>query len=197
MQAAQRPDWAGRTVACLASGPSLTQEDCDAVRGIPTVVTNTSFRLAPWADILFGFDSKWWRQYLPEVREVFKGRLLCNSQIASNLGVETTYASTWFRGFGNSGACAISLAVGAGATRIVLLGFDCGFGLSGQKHWHGDHPAGFTNCASIAKWPKQFDQVAEYARSKGVHVVNASRQTILRCFEQQTLERALGVAVEA
>jgi hypothetical protein len=63
-------------VVCIASGPSLTAEDVERVRaaGHPVIVTNTTFRLAPWADVLFGMDSKWWKEYHKEVDSVFTGR---------------------------------------------------------------------------------------------------------------------------
>lgn len=192
MQAAQRPDWKGRTVACLASGPSLTQEDCDAVREacLPTIVTNTTFRLAPWADILFAFDGKWWREHLAEVDRSFKGRRLTMSQLGPKMNIETTYAQSWFRGFGNSGACSISIAIAAGAARVILLGFDCAFD-GKRKHWHADHPNGMSNCASIDKWPAQFQRVADLAQKEGVKVINCSRSTALKCFKRGALEAEL------
>jgi hypothetical protein len=197
MPAAQRPDWKGRTVVCLASGPSLTQEDCDAVRvaGLTTIVTNTTFRRAPWADMLFGFDSRWWREHIAEVRQVFKGRLVSASQIAPNLGVESTFCVPWFRQYANSGACAISMAVAGGASKVVLLGFDCQNGPNGEKHWHGDHPPGLSNCLSMPRWGQVFKRVAQDVEAQGVPVINATRSTALRCFERQPLEQAIGATV--
>jgi len=193
MQAAPRPDWLGRTVACIASGPSLTQEDCEAVRsaGLPTIVTNTSFRIAPWADILFGFDARWWREHLPEVRQVFRGRLITGTDVGPRLGIETTHAAPWFTRFGNSGACAISLAISARAARILLLGFDCRRGPLGEAHWHGDHPKGMSNCHSMQNWHYQFEQVAKRAAEKQVKVINCSRRTALKCFARGELQQAL------
>jgi hypothetical protein len=207
MPAAQRPDWKGRTVVCIASGPSLTQEDCDAVHaaGMPTIVTNTTFRRAPWADMLFGFDSKWWRSpvekgfdgrpwssHRDEVYGIgFKGRLVSASQIASNLGIESTFCVPWFRQYANSGACAISMALAGGALRIVLLGFDCQNGPNGEKHWHGDHAKGLSNCLSMPRWGQLFKRVAEDARTQGVPVINATRSTALRWFPRMDLIEAL------
>lgn len=176
----------------MASGPSLTVEDCDAARGNVGIVTNTTFRLAPWADVLFGFDSRWWRAHIDEVRKIgFSGRLISVSQVAGNLGVETTYGSTWFRGGGNSGASAIALALAGGAAKIVLLGFDCSKGKAGQSHWHGDHPKGLSNCLSMPRWPAQFARVAAEAQLRGVPVLNASRHTALKCFQRVELAKAL------
>ena len=190
---ARRPDWRGRTVVCLASGPSLTPEDVDLVKasGHPVIVTNATFRLAPWADVLFGFDFKFWREYHDEALREFRGQCVSHSALAVRYGVATTNGSEWFRGFGNSGVCAIAYAVGGRAARVVLMGFDCAFGADGKKHWHGNHDHGLSNCLSIARWPQQFDRVATMARRERVHVVNASRRTALKCFERKPLEDVL------
>lgn len=188
---ASRPDWSGRTVVCIASGPSLTEEDCETVRasGHPTLVTNTTFRLCPWADVLFGFDSVWWRKH-PEAME-FKGRKISASSIARNLGIESVFSSPWFRAHGNSGACVISLALAGRAAKVVLIGFDCSISPDGRAHWHGDHPEGLSNCHSIKAWPKRFEQVAKDAKKANVPVLNASRRTALNCFERVDLQSAL------
>lgn len=190
---AERPDWRGRTVVCIASGPSVTPEDVELVRlaGHPTIVTNATFRAAPWADVLFGFDSRFWRAYIDEVRSVFGGQMVCMSQTAVPLGVQTTQGSAWFRGMGNSGSGAIAFALGGRAAKVVLLGFDCSIGADGRKHWHGNHDHGLANCTSIARWPAQFKAVGQMARRLGVPVINASRRTSLTCFERMDLEEAL------
>lgn len=180
---ATRPEWDGRTVVCIASGPSLTQADCETVRaaGHPVIVTNTTFKMCPWADVLYAYDTKWWTQYHEEVKG-FKGRLITSSQVAVRYGVETTFGAPWFRCFPNSGASAISLALAGGASKVVLLAFDAGTGPGGERHWHADHPGALSNAASIAKWPQQFEMVAKEAQKRSVPVVNASRRTLLKCF---------------
>lgn len=112
------------------------------------------------------------------------------SKAVRNLGVESTHMSIWFHNFGNSGACAIGLAIAGGASRIVLLGYDCQQ-IEGKTHWHGDHPKALSNAVSIKRWPAQFANVATAAQNKGVTVINASRATALKCFERQALENAI------
>lgn len=182
--------FAGRTAVCIASGPSLTPEDCEAVHavGLPTIVTNTTFRLCPWADVLFGFDGRWWREYRGEIDASFKGhRLTCSA--LKMVGAESLHQVPWFRQFANSGASAISLAIAAGARRIVLLGYDCQR-TGGQTHWHGDHPKSLTNAKSLPNWPQIFAKVAKFAKGKA-EIVNCSRATALNCWPRIELADAL------
>lgn len=180
------PDWRGRTVACLASGPSLTAEDAARVRCWPTVVTNSTFRLCPWADALYWFDTDWWKVYAAEVRETFSGRVFTQS-LASRSGVECLRASPRFRSFGNSGASAVAMAVAFGASRVVLLGYDCGL-TRGLTHHHGDHPEPLRNCTRPERWRLQFERLARWSRTP---IVNASRETTLTCFQRADLDDLL------
>lgn len=192
-----RGRWRGRTVACVASGPSLTREDCEAVRGagLSTIVVNSSWTLVPWADVLFAMDAGWWRDHLAAVERGFAGERWGYVRFP---GVRATKGELYPRGWGNSGSFAISLAVVAGAARIVLLGYDCQFAPDGRKHWHDDHPPHLGNAKSVGRWPYQFELVAKYATDRGVRVVNCSRATALTCFERGSLEKQLEiVAAEA
>ncbi len=188
--------WLGRTVVCIASGPSLTEQDAERVRvsGHPTIVTNTTFRLCPWADALMAFDCRWWQVHSREVRETFPGRTLtfCPKGAAARWGVQTTLhkEKAWFDSYGNSGTAAISLAIVAGASKVVMLGYDCQK-TGGRTHWHGDHPRTLGNAHSMPGWPKLFAKVAKFAEARRVPVVNATRETALTCFPRVDLEAAL------
>jgi hypothetical protein len=193
---ATRPDWRGRTVVVLASGPSLTPEDIEAVRqaNMPTIVTNTTFRSALWADMIIGFDAKFWERYGPEIGRTFSGRRvsMAHSLRIAGCEIETTYNVPWFEGVGNSGACAVAMAVAGRAQRVILLGMDCEIKPGSKAHHHGDHPLGMSNCLSIKKWPGHFQYVAGVAKVAGVQVINASRSTSLHCFVRGDLGQLLG-----
>ncbi len=182
------PNWSGQTVVCIASGPSLTPEDCDAVAlsGRPAIVTNTTFRSCLWAQVLFGHDVPWWRRYIAEVREVFRGRLFCKSPRASKFGVE------WLgiHSFGLSGTDSMILALALGSRRILLLGHDCQM-TDGKAHHHGDHPEGLDNCNTIKSWPTRYGRAAAYLKKHGAEVINVSRATALECFPRSTLAAEL------
>lgn len=177
-------------VVCLASGPSLTAEDCEMVRQWreagkhrAVFVVNTTFRAAPWADVLYAMDSAWWRLHLDEVKATFSGRLI--NPFRDMRGVERVV----FQHRSNSGAGAVSLAAHWGAKRIVMVGYDCQK-TGGKSHWHGDHPDGLGNCGSINTWAARFDRMARSLRNR-VQIINASRVTALTCFERMPLEEAL------
>ena len=191
MKAEWREKWVGRTVVCIASGPSLTLEDCETVRasGHPVIVTNTTFRLCPWADVLFAFDGKWWKEYCKEVEAKFKGAKMTCSSAGAAYGAKSLLYQDWYNPFGNSGASAVSLAVAAGARKIVLIGYDCQKTDDGRIHWHGDHPPQLGNAKSMRLWPKHFVAVAKMA--KDVEIINCSRRTALTCFPRGELAKSL------
>jgi uncharacterized protein (DUF2461 family) len=182
--------WAGETVACLASGPSLTAEDCNTVRHLKRIVTNTTFRLARDAEALYAMDQRWWKEHHEEVACTFHGERFCWSKLGAKYGATVTEGLFNCVGFGNSGANAISLAIYAGASTVILLGFDCRR-TNGMSHWHGDHPKSLSNAQSIAMWPEKFKRVADHAKRQGVRIVNCSRSTALKCFERAELASTL------
>jgi hypothetical protein len=185
------PDWAGQRVVCIASGPSLTLDDCELVREsrLPTIVTNTTFRQCFWAAALFGFDPPWWNAYLAEVRALFTGRLFSKSSALRKQGVE--WVGNGFQSFGISGTDAISMAMRCGSRDITLLGYDCQL-TEGRTHHHGDHPAWLKDCRrDMWAWPIKFKRLAVYAEHMGATVVNASRATALDCFTRKPLEACL------
>ena len=57
----------------IASGPSLTRKDAEALRNAGTgIAINCAVFFAPWAGYLFAADHVWWRHYAPKIKW-FKG----------------------------------------------------------------------------------------------------------------------------
>lgn len=58
--------WEGRKVICLASGPSVTQEQLELVRAARerdvarVICVNDMYLVAPWADVVYFADSAWY-----------------------------------------------------------------------------------------------------------------------------------------
>lgn len=208
MTPASETRWRGATVVCIASGPSLTKADCDVVRdaraqGLCKAITvNTSLERAPFADVLYASDYKWWAHYGEMVRRgrwsAFAGECWTCSQpaaqrmhlqfIRGEQGGGLSRRAGTIRLGGNSGHAMLSLAIEFGAARVVLLGYDMQR-TGGASHWHGDHPHGLGNGGNFPLWVRRMSQVAEDLR--GVEVLNASRATALKCFPRVTIEETL------
>jgi hypothetical protein len=190
--------WAGRTAVVAASGPSLTKDDLDFCRGkAAVIVVNATFQLAPWADVLYGADYRFWQTYYPRIIPTFTGELWSVSAQARD-----KFGTYWInheagRGFngksdsinggGNSGFQALHLAATFGATRIILLGFDMQR-TGGKSHWHGDHIGGLHNGNGFPSWIERMGYLARDLAASGVTVLNCSRATALRCFPKAKLE---------
>lgn len=186
------------TVVCIASGPSLTDADCKHVRasGLPVIVTNTTYQRCPWATVLIGHDANWWAVHHRQVQRSFRGHCVTGQSAGKRFGAQYL-GLLGMKTFRNAGCAAISLAVLAGARRVILLGYDGRFAADGRTHWHGDHPVGLLgNCGSMPHWPERFGQVAAYARQHGVEVVNASRDSAHDMFPRVSLEDALPLPAE-
>jgi len=188
-------EWAGETVAILASGPSMSQAVADRVRaaGIPSIAVNNTFRLAPWADILYAADSKWWACTPDALRfaglkvscEGVRGALSLRNAGKVGYSDEPDCVHT----FGNSGAQAIQIAAKAGAARILLLGFD----MRGT-HWHGRHPEPQlrnTDPQLMLRWCDDMRLLEAELRKRGTMVLNCTPGSALKCFAVVSLEEAL------
>lgn len=179
--------WKGMTIACAASGPSLRAEDCALVESarLPLIAVNNSWRMARFAEIVYAGDAGWWTAYGAEI-DIPAERWSCTRQAAQRFGVNHHPA----HGEYNSGMRAIQFAIWQGASRILLLGYDCS--LVNGSHWHGDHrKTKNPDAKKVAGWHQQFAQVAAEAKARGVEVINCSRHSALGCFPCLSLEEAL------
>lgn len=189
--------WEGQTVCIIASGPSLTQEQINEAKRQENwrfIAINDAHRLAPFADVLYACDGKWWDMYHSDLQ--FEGE-----KWTQDLRAKRKYGLNWVFGkraaglgyasvhFGaNSGYQAINLAFLWGAKRIVLLGFDCK-STGGQHHWFGQHPKGLTQIQPYELWLSNFKQLARDLKNAGVEVINCSPGTALTCFRQASIEK--------
>lgn len=196
-------EWAGETAVVMASGPSMCSEDAEYVRGkARTIVVNTTFRLAPWADFLYSNDHDWMEMHLHEIGLKFKGDVICgHSAYMRDPVIDHIPFDKWAIGLRaasgciawgmNSGGAAISLAHRLGASRIVLLGYDQQW-TNNMPRWHGRHPGQLQNQKpGFHRWAEWFEQAAIDAKDEGISIVNCSRETSLACFPRMALQEAL------
>lgn len=195
--------WEGQTVAVMASGPSMSQAVADQVRaaGLHAIVVNDTYRLAPWADILYAADRRWWEAN-PEAATEFSGVKLVGQAGVTLPGVQVMMRSgttgfdprpNFVRTGNNSGYAAVHVAIHAGSARILL----CGFDMHGT-HWFGSHsrktPSGKAlanpHPSSFAAWIGRFAEL----RGRGAEILNCTPGSKLTAFPFVSLDEALGVA---
>lgn len=208
------PDWRGATAVIIASGPSLTQDQClhvemwrmtPAVERRVVIAINTSWQMAPFADMLYACDGAWWRAKEKPGEATNYERVAANFH-KSQLWTQDVNAA---REFGlqlirsqnkpglsrrrdviyqgaNGAYQAMNLAFFAGVKRFVLLGVDCKGG-----HWHGNHPSPLSNSLPHKMWMDRFAGLASDLRDEGIPVVNCSPGTALRAFPTGDIEREL------
>lgn len=184
------PRWQGRTVAVLASGPSMSQTVADKVKeaGLPAIVVNNTFRLAPWADVLYAADAKWW-QLTPDAMD-FAGVKISCEPVRGILSLRNAGASGYsdepdcVHTYGNSGAQAIQIAAKAGAAQILLFGFDFH-----GSHWHGEHPRPLRNASqeALRARAESMSVLAAELAKRSIRVENCTPGSALTCFSKGSL----------
>ena len=192
--------WPESTVVCIGGGPSLTSADVAVCEGRARVIAvNDAYRLAPWADVLYAADAKWWKQHQgvptfqgrkyslqPEAAAWPKVEILRNT---GECGLELH--PTGLRAGRNSGYQAINLAVLFGARRILLLGYDMQRRRGQPSHWFGDHPPAIRADSPYHAFLNRFESLPAALATVGVTVINCSRDTALTLFPRATIQEAL------
>jgi hypothetical protein len=198
------PDWKGRDVAIIASGPSVKKADVELLKGRLTVFAiKKNVELAPFAEAVYGCDYAWWASVngLPDfsgakfayadracdrygLRKIKIPEPLSDSILTEEVGVVGAG--------GNSGFQALNLAVQFGARRVLLLGFDCQ-DRSGV-HWYGRNMAqgmGNPSEGNFRRWRAAFLTAAPTLTGLGVEVINASPISDVKAFPRWSVADTL------
>lgn len=210
------PAWRGETVALIAGGPSLTQDQIDQVREakIKCIVVNDSYLRAPFADLLYFADSHWWTWqregkikpgYTLADWNNFKGQRCTIQNSGANVTDESVHMlrnrDFPIHGVGlskdprvlvtgrNSGFQAFNLAILSGVKRILLLGYDAKKAEDGKTHWHAGHPI-HTPDAAYDLYRKAFSTVENEVAAMGIKVFNCSTYSTIG-FPKSTVAQAI------
>jgi hypothetical protein len=203
------PVFQGKTVVCMASGPSLTVEQVEMVRvaGLPTFVCNDSYLIAPFAVVCYFADSKWfkWHREKPEWI-AFKGEKCTihssafqvddpNIHVLKNSGHEGLSSDpAGIMTGSHSGYQLVNIATLTGASRVLLLGYDCKR-VNGKKHFFGDHPDGTEPPYDSIK--KRYNKMEQAAKGLRIEILNATPGSALEAFPKVELADALHNSVMA
>ena len=191
--------WKGSVAVCIGGGPSLTQEQVDYVRGRARVIAiNDAYRLAPWADVLYACDVKWWDWHYDKING-FKGAMITQDTKAAEKYNDLFYVRGEAKdGLSldpgvihtgrSSGYQAVNLAVLFGAKKIILIGYDHGF--PGNKaHWFGDHPDKVRSW--YERWIPCWETLPDQLKKIGVQIINCTPDSALTVFEYKPLNEAI------
>jgi hypothetical protein len=184
------PIFRGETVFCLASGPSLTQEIADRLKGRRVIVVNSSCVLAPWADVLYFTDSGWyeprretvanWPGLVVSMSRTAKRELPDKVKRVKGEG-DPAFPVTYFPPMGSpfirqgrsSGHTAVAVAIALGAARVVLLGYDMRV-VDGREHCHSE----YTGERDLEQYAREFVPAFEgwnvAAALAGVEILNCT-----------------------
>lgn len=193
-------DWRGQTAVIAASGPSLSHEDLVAaqIRGARIITTNTSYTLAPWADVYYACDMLWWKTNIAKIPATDRNRCWTQDRASAErwqlnwvrqsarpgLGTKDLHVN------GNSAFGAINLAYLFGARRILLLGCDMRE-VNGKKHWHADHPKPCVQNMPFKEWLFKSVALARDLKAAGCEVINCTPGSALTVWPMSTIEKEL------
>ena len=194
------------TAVCIASGPSLNQEQIDVVGMAKRKLNPDRFMVIgcndnwQWryeneciCDHVYAADTSWWEKHIQSVKEGAPGAIkwvpiqesfarkhgiiMIPCRHGNGLGKEEALHCMQ-----NSGAQIINLAYQFGASKIILIGYDMkvSHGANRKVHWFGDHPKGLRNTPnSYTGWVKHFVQLAKDLKFLGVDLVNCTPDSAL------------------
>ena len=183
--------WANETVVLVGGGPSARDVDLSVVRGKARVIAvNNAWELAPWCDVLFFADSRWWRWYGEKIPLDFSGRIITvakghpgcprflrmrrdYAEVMEHKQVPKLARSTNALWGNDSGMMAINLAFHFGASRLILIGYDMDF-KAGQSHWFGDHPTPSHLEHYVNQFAPTYQPIVREMGTLGIEVLRAT-----------------------
>lgn len=193
-----------RTVAIVASGPSLGGVDWSGFDGLPIIAINRRHEDLPGAAVLWWSDALYWRR-AQESLLAHPAPWKATGHIGYQPGelpheIEV-YRFTGKDGFdpdpehlrtgNNSAFAAMHLAVHLGASGLVLFGVDMRHGPSGETHCDGGH--GFVHREETLRdlMVPFFKSIAPHLAAQHVAVLNASPESALTIWPRCSIDEGL------
>ena len=201
-----------RTVVCVGTGPSVTEEQVDTARqkGFDLYACNLAYRLAPDCKLLYAVNYRFWKHYWPEIKHLPAERWTTNARVACDFPVRlisevnkpglSPRLGVIHHGHG-SGYSLVSMAHQMGYERIILLGYDLKYAEdydgrnhrvgSSPRHFFGEYPTEMQHWPSVmVKDGVHFELVELYrsiAEQGLVEVINCSPGSAIDCFERMPI----------
>lgn len=196
------PDWQGQDAFIICGGTSVTQRDVDLLRGQHVIAVNSSYLKAPWAEMLFFADLRWWKRELDErIKEIesFQGIIVTTSRRASMDGMHrlkkgsppglspdrstAVVERTSLHG-------ALNICFHKAPRRILLLGADNRDGPDGRSHHHDEYPWS----RRLLTWEHKqgnLSTTVKPLKKAGIPVINCSAISTLPWWPKVPLSEAI------
>ena len=204
------PDWAGQYVAVVGGGPSVKNNDVDTLKDrLRVVAINESHQLAPWADVLYSCDHRWWEMRHAAVKNFNGIKVTQDDQAAKQfpdlkkIKLRPERAGGYVRYFlmdewgevgsgQGSGFQVVNWLAQLAVRGIALLGFD-GCMIGNKIHWHGRHEGRLNNPnhSTFMGWKMWMENAAPKLRELNIEMVNCSMVSTIGCFPRFTVEDTL------
>jgi hypothetical protein len=187
--------------------PSAFSPYMEAIHKKHVIGVNMAYRLGNWIDMVVFGDSGFFLREKVGLSQFPGLKVSCNTNKGDPwlkcLGRDNNHPKgistlpTLVSWNSNTGAAAISIAVHAGAKRVILLGFDMNIDNTKMQHWHNLYGKGPVNDdrrrrkLPFSRHLTGFPVIAEDAKRVGVEIINASPSSAIDCFPKVSVKEFL------
>jgi hypothetical protein len=204
----------GRTIACIATGPSFSPSQVEIARskGFVLFGCNNIWLDVPDLAVLWATNLQWWDHYWsPRLEAYLAQKWTVSRPAAEKYGLNwtdernapglSTDPSVIHHGHGG-GFSMLNLAYLMGASRIVLIGYDLRYSQdydgrnrqvgSAPRHYFGEYPPALQHWPSVqVRNGVHVELVSLYesvAKQNAVEIVNCALSSALECFPKVAIE---------
>ena len=191
-----------------AKPPSAYSPYMSGIHKKHVIGINVAYLIGDWIDAVFFGDMNFFLQHKDRLAQFPGLKVSCHPNIEKYNWVKYLARDVrHVRGISdnpkmvswnnNSGSAAISMAVNAGAKRIILVGFDMKLNGSSHQHWHDLYGRGpIEDMRKKMKLPferhlRGFPEIARDAKRRQVEIINASPDSAIGDFPKVSLKELL------
>lgn len=193
-----RAIWPSETCFIICGGSSLAGFDFDRMKGRKVIAINSSVFSAPFADVLFFCDARWWSWNNKRLAREYSGLAITSSELNAP-GVHRMQKKipppaivqdrTALSLQKTSLSGALNLAVHFGCARIVILGADMQ-AIDGKSHHHEPHPIPQV----VGCWDRQMAELKHSIKplaDRGIEVINTSLGSRISWWPKRSIDEVL------
>jgi len=202
------PEKVIQSVVNGTSSPSVYSPYMEYLHDKHVIGINVAYLIGDWIDAVFFGDQGFFLTHQAGLARFPGLKVSCSPGIEKTPWVKYLGRDkTKIRGItdnpkmvswnGNSGAAAISMAVHAGAKRILLLGFDMQVNVNNDQHWHDIYgrkqprPKNKPIRYPFERHLRGFPEIARDAKRMGVEILNVNSDSAITNFPKYNLKELI------